>query len=102
MSGNCRGNFRSPSDFSHQLPRFMKKMILAAGALLGAALAQASCQAPAQPAPISEPIAIGQQATARKPAPAKPSPLRNARWCARHRSPRSASPASSRSRTYAR
>ncbi|RZK32486.1 MAG: hypothetical protein EOO63_01220 [Hymenobacter sp.] len=46
-----------------------KKTFLAAGALLGAALAQTPCQAPAQPAPTSEPIAIGQQATARQPGP---------------------------------
>jgi hypothetical protein len=50
----------------------MKKMLLAAGSLLGLALAQTSCQAPAPPAPKSEPIAVGSQATARQSKPAKP------------------------------
>jgi len=50
----------------------MKKMLLAAGSLLGIALAQTSCQAPAPPAPKSEPIAAGPQATARKSEPTKP------------------------------
>jgi hypothetical protein len=53
----------------------MKKMLYAAGALLGAALAQTSCQAPAQPAPKSEPIEAGtytQHVAPRKSEPAKP------------------------------
>jgi hypothetical protein len=48
------------------------RFLLAASALLGAAMAQTSCQAPAPPAPKSEPIAAGQPATAHKPVPAKP------------------------------
>ncbi|MGI4742846.1 MAG: hypothetical protein ACRYG7_47415 [Janthinobacterium lividum] len=49
----------------------MKKMLLTASALLGAALAHTSCQAPAPPAPKAEPIAVGQQTATRQSEPAK-------------------------------
>jgi hypothetical protein len=75
VGGNCRGNFRSHSDFSLISIALMKKMLLAAGSLLSLALAQTSCHAPAPPAPKSEPIAAGNhthQVAARKSEPAKP------------------------------
>ena len=49
----------------------MKKMLLAAGALLAAGLGQTSCQAPVQPAPKSEPIDAVRPPSAGKPAPIK-------------------------------
>lgn len=50
----------------------MKKMLLAASALLMAGLGQTSCQAPSAPAPKSEPIDAVRPPSASKPAPAKP------------------------------
>ena len=53
----------------------MKKVLYAAGALLGAALAQTSCQAPSQPAPKSEPIEAStytHHVVPRKSEPVKP------------------------------
>jgi hypothetical protein len=73
VGGNCRENFRSHSDFSRFSIALMKnRFILAASALLGAALAQTSCQAPVPSAPKAEPIDAVQSPSASKPAPAKP------------------------------
>lgn len=50
----------------------MKKMLSAAGFLLGLALAHTSCQAPAPPAPKSELIGFDQKSAVRKLETAKP------------------------------